>query len=389
MAELSVLFLQGIEHLSLLRESYPWMVFFAPLVGLLTGFTYFVWLPRLSKADVSDQVELGEVLREQKPPTALSQSMAPLILAFTWLSHLAGLSIGREGTAIQMGGGVGLSVSRFYRFSETASLRFILVGVACGFAGVFGTPFAASVFALEWSRRFRRDRLLQSIGETFLVGATAFATHAVALNLGARHLSFPQDIAESVNVLLSGASLSPTRLLGSYFLLSIDLIIASCLFIFISRAFSKVFSSWISARYRPAALGLFLAVVFYKPVFRPFSGLGTNIISLSFTETINWKTPVLKLLLTSLSTSAGFKGGDVTPLFSVGSAIGNVIAGVFHLQYAPFAAMGMVAMFAGVHSVPLAAAAMAFELFGWKIGIGALLLSLIVSSSVRRLTRRM
>ena len=72
----------------------------------------------------------------------------------------------------------------------------------------------------------------------------------------------------------------------------------------------------------------------------------------------------LKLLFTVVTLSAGFKGGEVTPLFFIGAALGNALAPMFGVPTGVFAAIGFVALFAGAANTPLACTFMGIELFG-------------------------
>jgi len=77
-----------------------------------------------------------------------------------------------------------------------------------------------------------------------------------------------------------------------------------------------------------------------------YSGLGTALIGLSFEGgaiTFDW---LIKLLLTVLTLSTGFQGGEVTPLFAIGSALGASLAPVFGLPLPFMAALGYVSVFA-------------------------------------------
>lgn len=76
-----------------------------------------------------------------------------------------------------------------------------------------------------------------------------------------------------------------------------------------------------------------------------------------------------KLLFTAVTLGSGFKGGEVTPLFFIGAALGNVLG---HFMGAPvdlFAALGFVAVFAGATNTPLACTLMGIELFGADIAV--------------------
>jgi H+/Cl- antiporter ClcA len=73
---------------------------------------------------------------------------------------------------------------------------------------------------------------------------------------------------------------------------------------------------------------------------------------------------LLKLLFTAITLSAGFKGGEVTPLFFVGAMLGNALAAWLHMPVDLFAGIGFIAVFAGAANTPLACTIMGVELFG-------------------------
>lgn len=75
--------------------------------------------------------------------------MAPLILVATVATHLFGGSAGREGTAVQMGGSLASAWGSWLRLSRKDTRTLLVCGIAAGFGGVFGTPLAGAVFALE------------------------------------------------------------------------------------------------------------------------------------------------------------------------------------------------------------------------------------------------
>jgi H+/Cl- antiporter ClcA len=85
---------------------------------------------------------------------------------------------------------------------------------------------------------------------------------------------------------------------------------------------------------------------------------------------------LLKILLTSFTIGAGFKGGEVTPLFFIGATLGNVLIWFVPLPMALLAGMGLVALFAGASNTPVASIILGIELFGIEsiffIGIACL-----------------
>jgi H+/Cl- antiporter ClcA len=74
-----------------------------------------------------------------------------------------------------------------------------------------------------------------------------------------------------------------------------------------------------------------------------------------------------KLAFTILTLSAGFKGGEVTPLFFIGAALGNSVAWFLGAPVPLFAGIAMISLFAASTKTPYASWIMGIELLGWKI----------------------
>jgi H+/Cl- antiporter ClcA len=79
----------------------------------------------------------------------------------------------------------------------------------------------------------------------------------------------------------------------------------------------------------------------------------------------------LKLVFTAVTLGFGFYGGEVTPLFVIGSTLGAWLATLFGLDIALVAALGYVAVFAGAANVPLTCTLIAVELFGGHVAVPA------------------
>jgi H+/Cl- antiporter ClcA len=73
------------------------------------------------------------------------------------------------------------------------------------------------------------------------------------------------------------------------------------------------------------------------------------------------------MIFTIVTLSAGFKGGEVTPLFFIGATLGSALS--LSLPFGLLAGMGFVAVFAGATNTPLACMLMGIELFGAECGI--------------------
>ncbi len=70
-----------------------------------------------------------------------------------------------------------------------------------------------------------------------------------------------------------------------------------------------------------------------------------------------------------MTLGAGFKGGEVTPLFYTGATLGNMLSGFIPLPMALLAGMGFVAVFSGATNTPLSCTLMGMELFGAECGV--------------------
>jgi len=336
-------FLHALEAVTRLYQSTPWLIVSLPFIGLLT-----VWLYKGPlKASAGGVKTL--IAQIKAPTNPLPATMGPAIIGTTLLSHLGGASVGREGTALQMGGAIADQGSRWIVLNESERRTLILCGVSAGFAAVFGTPIAAAIFALEFVR-LRSWAILPCLATAFLadiVGRKFFF---------AQHSDYRLPLPAEYD--LSG--------FGSAVLLGLASGGIAWLYVFLSRReaakpnpepYARIFFSGT----------LFSAAVYFKHM-EDFTGLGLPIIESALVEPAAPLTFVFKFLFTIMCVSAGFRGGEVTPLFFVGATLGSAAAVLLSLPLSICAALGFVAVFAGAGAVPLACAVMACELFGWSIG---------------------
>lgn len=123
------------EHIVLLLP-------FLALMGLAIVFAYRTWGKGTDRG-MSLVFDVGHGRED-----AISPRLVPLIMLSTWATHLFGGSAGREGVAVQIGATVSHWIGRRLPFREPGN-TFLLIGMAAGFAGLFRTPLAATVFAVE------------------------------------------------------------------------------------------------------------------------------------------------------------------------------------------------------------------------------------------------
>lgn len=336
-------FLHALEAVTRLYQSTPWLLVTLPFIGLLT-----IWLYKGPLKASAGGVKT--LLAQIKAPTSpLPATMGPSIIGTTLLSHLGGASVGREGTALQMGGAIADQGSRWIDLSESERRTLILCGVSAGFATVFGTPIAAAIFALEFVRQ-RSWAVLPCLATAFLADLVGrklcFATHADY------RLPLP------ANYDLKG--------LGSAVILGLVCGLIARLYVWLSHREAARTNDQPYARIFFAGVTFSLMVYFYQ--LQDFTGLGLHVIDSALVEPSAPITFIIKFVLTGMCVWAGYRGGEVTPLFFVGATLGSAAAALLSLPLSICAALGFVAVFAGAGAVPLACAVMACELFGWSIG---------------------
>jgi H+/Cl- antiporter ClcA len=115
---------------------------------------------------------------------------------------------------------------------------------------------------------------------------------------------------------------------------------------------------------RPVVGGVVLAAAFFAMGSTRYLGLGIPVIQSAFSEVLPVYDAFVKILFTSFTLGAGFKGGEVTPLFFTGATLGNALSQAIPLPMALLAGMGFVAVFSGATNTPLTCTIMAIELFG-------------------------
>lgn len=109
-----------------------------------------------------------------------------------------------------------------------------------------------------------------------------------------------------------------------------------------------------------------------------YNGAGMHVIIRAMGGTVVPVASLLKLLLTAITLGAGFKGGEIVPVFFVGATFGCAVAPLLGLAPSFGAAAGLVAVFCGVVNCPIASFILALELFGSQ---GLVLFALCVSIS--------
>ncbi|MGX7329551.1 chloride channel protein [Enterococcus bulliens] len=269
----------------------------------------------------------------------------------TWITHFFGGSAGREGVAIQIGGTIG---QWFGSLSKRIDHReFVVIGMAAGFSGLFQTPIAATFFALEVLvvGRMRYQVLIPTLVASFISSSLSHL-----LRLEKFHFEIVPDI-----------SITP--------IVFVKLVICGILFGLCGALFAYLLKKGkqLTQRVIPspmlrilivgALVGLLILLFFNGR----YASLGMNLIEGTFSsEAIYRYDWLLKLLLTVITLSAGFQGGEVTPLFAIGTTLGVVLASVLGLPVLLIAALGYASVFGSATNTILAPIFIGAEVFGYE-----------------------
>nr|WP_315220752.1 voltage-gated chloride channel family protein [uncultured Flavobacterium sp.] len=345
----SAFFLISLEWVTQFRIQHDWIIWLLPIGGLLVGLSYHYWGASVVKGN-------NLLLEEyEKPQKVIPFRMAPLVLLGTLITHLFGGSAGREGTAVQMGGAIADQFTKLFNLNNSERKILIILGISAGFASVFGTPLAGAIFALEVLYFSKIN--LKSMILSFLVAYAAYFT-VEFWHIKHTHYHIP-DVPE-----ITFTNLLYTVIIGVLSGL------AALLFSRTTHFWGSLFSKKIKyPPFRPFVGGIVLAIAIAGFGFSKFSGLGVPVIVASFSSPNPWYDFLLKILFTGFTLGAGFKGGEVTPLFFVGATLGSALSLIIPLPIALLAGMGFVAVFSGATHTPIACTIMGLELFGIQPGI--------------------
>ncbi len=341
----SAIFLIVLAAATAFRVDNPLLLFALPMAGFVIGWFYLRFAGVASRGNnlVIEEVNLNQ--------GRVPFRMAPMVLIGTVLTHLFGGSAGREGTAIQMGTSLADTLRRILGLNSIDRRLMLMAGISGGFGSVFGTPIAGFVFGME----------VQNVGRMRYEGVipclvAALVGDLVTRSLGAPHSHYPH-MAE---VGADGWLMFRVALAGIGFGL------ASFLFIELIHAIKHTvkrylpYSPWqlFAGGIAIIALTLLVGTTDYLGLSLPLiqdSLNGTGVVTFAF---------LLKLIFTTVTLGTGFLGGEVTPLFVIGSTMGYTLGRLLGVDPALMAAVGFVAVFAGASNTPIACTLMGIELFG-------------------------
>ena len=348
-------FLWGLERATALHASHAWLLLLLPVWGWVLG-RVGESVGRASDAGMA--LVLADLsYHEGRVPLRL----LPHVVLGTLGTHLFGGSAGREGAAVQAGASLAAAAARWTRLEADSARALLAAGAGGGFGALFGTPVAGGLFAAELGAGGRPR--LQTVVPALLA---SFAGDASCHWLGGTHGHW-----QVPGIALSSASLGAVAFTGAACAAAAGGYVA----------LSHALSGWSRKRFpggpfRLALAGAAVATAALVLDARAYLGLGLPLMD----QALSGAVPpaghafAAKLAFTALTVGAGFKGGEVTPLFASGALLGASAAPWLGVDGHALAAVGLAALFAAASGAPLTSLALGVELFGvglaWPLAVG-------------------
>lgn len=336
-------FLAALNLATETREAHLWLFALLPAVNVATAWLYRNHGLRAQRGNnlVIDSTITG---------TPIHVRMTPLTFLCSTATHLAGGSAGREGAAVQMGGTIASNVAAAFRVEGHDRRDLMMAGISSAFGAAFGTPLAGAFFGMEMCFIGKLD---YSAALYCLTGS--FVGNAVSRGLGS-DFTFQH---------ISGVPAMDAGVLAVVIAAAIAFGLAAKLFTFcirtVKRLYARFFVNYLMAA---AVSGIVLVALFLGFGLHPYGGLSEWMTPAAFRGETTLADPLAKLVMTALTVGAGFQGGEVTPLFGIGSSLGGWIGQATLGDPSLMAALGMVGVFGAALNVPITTIMLGIDMFG-------------------------
>ena len=336
-------FLILLEAVTNLRLENDWLVFLGPSIALLTVYMYRKYGKR---SELGNNLLIDSIHEEHKIPLRMSA----FTYGFTLLSHLAGASVGREGTGVQIGGTIGAKVGDYLKLNEEERKILTKAGISAGFGSIFGTPLGGAFFGLEMTSigKIRYEAVIPCL-------ISSAMANLVCSLLPVRHSSYeigslPAFSIKLLLIVMAGALLF--GLTGRLFAKAV---------VVVKGFYARMIGNDLL---RAFAGSLIVMLILLIPFMSNYSGLGLALIERGFEGTATVFDPAMKFILTVLSLGAGFQGGEATPLFAIGASLGGFLGSASGISPALLAGLGLIGVFGSATNTPLTTIILGVELYG-------------------------
>jgi len=335
--------LAGLHFVTNYREQHNYLLYFLPLISMLTAFTY-------QKFGNGSQKGNNLIIESTEKATKVPGRMAIFTFIFTLLSHLFGASVGREGSAVQIGGVFANKAADAFHLAKNYRKSLIHAGISAGFSSIFGTPLAGAFFGMEMAYvgNLERAALIPCFYASYLA-------NYVSLAMGTVH---EQHLIGAIPHL-------DIKLILVVFLASIFFGLFGHLFALLTHTlkhfYSQIFKNYLVRAFLSASIAVLVIWLLHNQL---FVGLSLPLLDDSFAGKTTFYEPIEKLIVTALSLGSGLQGGEVTPLFTIGASLGSSFGNLFGISPAFLAALGMISVFGCAANAPLTTIMLGIDLFG-------------------------
>lgn len=354
-------FLEVLRWATHTREDHGWLLFLLPAAGFAIGWVYHRWG---GAAVGGTPLVARQVLRLREDIPA---RMAPMIYAGTAVGHLFGASVGREGAAVQMSASLTDSAARVVGLSERDRQVLLPASVAAAFGALLGTPLAGVVVALSLHRRLRPLVIVCSL----IAGELG---NRIVIAFGYERETAPE---------LFSVDWSP-RWVAALVVVGVVCGVTARVFdLAMHRLRSLVTRLVVWPPLRPVVGGT-ATVVLALLVGRDYLGLSVPLLGEAFSGDAGWVDAAWKLVFTVIALATGFVGGEMVPLFVIGSALGAAVGAMFGVPVGVLVAVGFVTVFSAATTLTLFGVVAAVELFGWATLAPAVIAGLVARAIAGR-----
>jgi len=355
------LFFKSVESVTVLRANFNCIVFLLPFGALLSVL--------INKALKTSDTNTNTVINSVNGNNKLNPKVLPAIFTSAVIAHLLGGSVGREGAALQMGGGAAIYIGKVLKLKNEDLHVLTLVGMGAVFSALFGTPIGACVFVLEVA--FSKKIVFKSAIPTLI---SSFSAYFVSIWLGTHPERFNvTQTAYDTSVVLKAT------------LISVAVGIIGTLFCYALKYCHIYFKKAIKNEYLLIFVGSIIIVLLTAIVGnQDYNGSGNDLIIRTFENgKVNSYDFLLKIIFTVISVSIGLRGGEIVPSFCIGATLGGYLAILFCIDVTIGAALGMAAIFNTVTKCPVATMFICLEMFGigcMPLCILSIIITVVLSS---------
>ena len=346
------------NYLTDVREANPNTLFFLPLGGVVIGYIYMYYGKGSRKGNdlILEHIHHGQ--------GEVPLRMGPIVYFCTFITHLLGGSTGREGAAIQMGASISEAVNRLFNIHKIDRRILIISGISGGFGSAFGAPLAGTIFGMEAVviGRTKYEALVPCF-------VASFVGHYVATAWGIQHEHFIIHSVPEIN------TINILKIVG----LSIIFGLVSVLYSQLRHEVKRLSDKYLKNLMTRAFLGgLIIVGLTYLIGSRDYLGRGLPMVNKAFEGQVPAFAFLAKIVFTAITMGTGFRGGEVIPLFFIGSTLGNTLSNTIGLPPSFLAAIGMIAVFSGAANTPISAFLLSIEMYEGK-GISYFFMACIIS----------